>query len=469
MAKVKTKWVCQNCGYETAKYLGKCPDCLSWGSIVEEEICVVNTKTSSLSLQNINNNQKPEMLSSINFNQNDGIKRQKSGIEEFDRVTGGGLVLGSLNLIAGDPGIGKSTLLLQVCSNLAKNGLKLLYVSAEESAVQIKLRANRLNIDSDNLYIFSNTNFELIEKQVNELKPDILIIDSIQTIYKLSLGSVSGTVSQIKECTLSLMQIAKTLNITTIIVGHVTKDGNIAGPKILEHMVDSVFYFEGDKYKSYRMLRCNKNRFGATDELGMFEMEEFGLRQILNPSELFLNKHQKDDKGTSGSVVVATNDGNRPLLVEIESLVGITPYPSPRRVANGEDYNRVLQILAVLEKRVGLNLSKQDVYVNVSGGLNIYEPASDLGIAVAILTCAYDIIFDHKTVLLGEIALSGDIKNVTNIEKRILEAQKLGFSRIIIPKQQNKKFKDYKIKIVEVEKLKDVVKLCIQKKKVDKT
>ena len=372
------------------------------------------------------------MLSSINFNQNDGIKRQKSGIEEFDRVTGGGLVLGSLNLIAGDPGIG-----------------------------------NRLNIDSDNLYIFSNTNFELIEKQVNELKPDILIIDSIQTIYKSSLGSVSGTVSQIKECTLSLMQIAKTLNITTIIVGHVTKDGNIAGPKILEHMVDSVFYFEGDKYKSYRMLRCNKNRFGATDELGMFEMEEFGLRQILNPSELFLNKHQKDDKGTSGSVVVATNDGNRPLLVEIESLVGITPYPSPRRVANGVDYNRVLQILAVLEKRVGLNLSKQDVYVNVSGGLNIYEPASDLGIAVAILTCAYDIIFDPKTVLLGEIALSGDIKNVTNIEKRILEAQKLGFSRIIIPKQQNKKFKDYKIKIVEVEKLKDVVKLCIQKKKVD--
>lgn len=462
MAKVKTKWICQNCGFETAKYLGKCPDCLSWGTIVEEEVCVVNTKKSSLSLHNINNNQKPELLSSINFNQVDGIKRQKSGIDEFDRVTGGGLVFGSLNLIAGDPGIGKSTLLLQVCSNLAKNGLKLLYVSAEESSIQIKLRANRLEINSDNLYIYANTNFELIEKQINELKPDILVIDSIQTIYKSDLGSVSGTVSQIKECTLSLMQIAKTLNITTIIVGHVTKDGNIAGPKILEHMVDSVFYFEGDKYKSYRILRCNKNRFGATDELGMFEMGECGLRQITNPSELFLINHGKDNKnGVSGSVVVATNDGNRPLLVEIEALVGGTPYPSPRRVANGVDYNRLLQILAVLEKRVGLNLSKQDVYVNVSGGLNIYEPSSDLGVAVAILSCAYDVVFDPKSVLLGEIALSGDIKNVNNLEKRILEAQKLGFNRIIIPKQQNKKFKDYKIKIVEVEKLKDVVKLCM--------
>ena len=421
MEKVKTKWICQNCGYETAKYLGKCPDCFSWGTIVEEKVCSQNNKTSSLSIKNFNN-QKPELLSSINFNQIDNIKRQKSGIDEFDRVTGGGLVLGSLNLIAGDPGIGKSTLLLQVCSKLAKNGLKLLYVSAEESAIQIKLRANRLNINSDNLYIYTNTNFELIEMQINDLKPDILVIDSIQTIFKSTLSSVSGTVSQIKECTLSFMQIAKTLNITIIIVGHVTKDGNIAGPKILEHMVDSVFYFEGDKYKSYRILRCNKNRFGATDELGMFEMEEFGLRQILNPSELFLNKHKEDDNGISGSVIVATNDGNRPLLVEIESLVGVTPYPSPRRVANGVDYNRLLQILAVLEKRLGLNLSKQDVYVNVAGGLNIYEPSSDLGIAVAILSCAYDVVFDPKTVLLGEISLSGYIKNVTNIEKRILEA-----------------------------------------------
>src|SRR5574344_1957779 len=357
MAKIKTKWICQSCGYESSGYLGKCPSCGEWGTLVEEfqeEIPQNNSKVAFL------NNVKPTLVKDIQL---DKEVRLSTNISEFDRVLGGGLVQGSLVLIAGDPGIGKSTILLQSSGILSKKNKKILYVSAEESSTQLKLRAKRLDVNSDNLYIYPQTNLENIKIQIDELKPEIVIIDSIQAIYTEEITSTSGSVSQIRECCNELMHIAKSKNVTIVVVGHVTKEGNIAGPKMLEHMVDTVIYFEGDKYKSYRLLRANKNRFGNTSEVGVFEMGEKGLVEVSNPSKLFLN--ELTTTPAPGSVIIAANEGTRPLLVEIQALVGTTPYPNPRRVANGVDFSRVLQILAVLEKRVGLNLSRQDVYVNV--------------------------------------------------------------------------------------------------------
>lgn len=463
MAKVKTKWICQECGYETAGYLGKCPECSTWGSLVEEiqqsfEPQANNSNTSFL------NTQKPSLLNEIELGKE---VRLSTNISEFDRVLGGGLVQGSLVLIAGDPGIGKSTLILQTSGLICKksdssDGKKVLYVSAEESATQIKLRADRLSIDSESLYIYPQTNLEFIKKEIENVKPDVVVVDSIQAIYTQNMSSSAGSVSQIRECCNFLMQMAKNENITVIVIGHVTKDGNIAGPKVLEHMVDTVIYFEGDKYKSYRLLRSMKNRFGNTSEVGIFEMGEKGLVEVNNPSELFLNEHSEIT--TPGSVIISTNEGTRPLLVEIQALVGTTPYPSPRRVTNGVDFSRVLQILAVLEKRVGLSLSKQDVYVNVIGGIEISEPAADLGIALAVATCARDVVVDSHTVIIGEIGLSGEIRAVNNIEKRIKEAQKLGFKKAIIP-SANGKFdeKIMGIEIIKVKRLIDAITACVSK------
>ena len=427
MAKVKSKWICQTCGYETSGYLGKCPDCSSWGTLVEETYSKTPIREASSMADS--RNSAPQLLKDISL---DESIRYTTGILEFDTVLGGGLVMGSLVLVGGDPGIGKSTITLQSCGNLAKNGLKTLYVSAEESAKQIKLRAERLNVDSENLYIFAENNIEEIQKNLTELKPEILIIDSIQAVYNPAITSSPGSVSQVSECCGILMHIAKSRGITVLVIGHVTKDGAIAGPKVLEHMVDTVLYFEGDRYKSYRLLRSIKNRFGSTNEVGVFNMEEGGLVEVSNPSELFLS--ERSNAIAPGSVVIASSEGTRPILVEIQALVGPTSYPSPRRVTTGIEYNRVLQILAVLEKRVGLNLSKQDVYVNAVGGIDIQEPAADLGIALAVATCARNVTVDPETVIIGEIGLSGEIRSVSNLESKINEAYKLGFKKVLVPK-----------------------------------
>ena len=445
MAKIKSKFICQNCGYESAGYLGKCPECSSWSSFVEEVFSAEN-KTPVVDLPDKN---PPMKLNEIEMNSE---IRMSSGISEFDRVLGGGIVQGSLILIAGDPGIGKSTILLQTSGELCRANKKVLYISAEESASQIKLRAERLGIKSESLYIYPQTNFELIKKHIEEMSPDLVIVDSIQAIYTSEIQSSAGSVSQIRECCNSLMGIAKTNNVSIIVIGHVTKEGNIAGPKVLEHMVDTVIQFEGDKYKTYRILRSIKNRFGNTSEVGIFEMGSKGLIEVINPSELFLKEYNQTQ--TPGSTIIVTNEGTRPLLVEIQALVGTTPYPTPRRVANGVDVSRVLQILAVLEKRIGLNLSKQDVYVNVIGGIDVSEPAADLGIALAIITCVRDVVFDSHTAIVGEIGLSGEIRAVNHIEKRITEAQKLGFKRIIIP-ESNEVQDD--IKGIEVLKVKRII------------
>ncbi len=451
MAKTKSKWVCQNCGYETAGYLGKCPECGAWGTLVEE----VEVKNINSEIQPATDNLKPALISDIQIGKEIRIS---TNISEFDRILGGGLVQGSIVLIAGDPGIGKSTILLQTSGELAKQGQKILYVSAEESLGQVKLRANRLGVESDNLYIYPQTNLENIKKQIDDMQPNTVIIDSIQAIYSQSITSSSGSVSQIRECCNILMQIAKIKNITMLIIGHVTKDGNIAGPKILEHMVDTVISFEGDKYKSYRMLRSMKNRFGNTSEVGIFEMGADGLKEVVNPNQLFLNERSQEN--IPGTAIVVTNEGTRPLLVEIQALVGATPYPSPRRVANGVDFGRLLQILAVLEKRVGLNLSKQDVYVNVMGGIDINEPSADLGIALAIATCARDVVVDTQTVIIGEIGLSGEIHPVNNLEKRLNEAAMNGFKKAIIP-YANKDITNPKIQTIPVKKLIEAISACI--------
>lgn len=450
MAKVKSKYVCQNCGYESAGYLGRCPDCGSWSSFVEESTCVEkNTLIEELVLQDT---YPPQKLSDIELNTE---IRTPTNISEFDRVLGGGIVKGSLVLIAGDPGIGKSTILLQTSGEICKTNKKVLYISAEESASQVKLRAERLGVKSDNLYIYAQTNFELIKKHILDLKPELVIVDSIQAIYTSKIQSSAGSVSQIRECCNSLMNIAKTENVSIFVIGHVTKEGNIAGPKVLEHMVDTVIHFEGDKYKTYRILRSIKNRFGNTSEVGIFEMCSDGLREIINPNEVFLKEYNQTQ--APGSTIIVTNEGTRPLLVEIQALVGTTPYPSPRRVANGLDVSRVLQILAVLEKRVGLNLSKQDVYVNVIGGIEVSEPAADLGIAMSIITCVRDVILDNQTALVGEIGLAGEIRAVNNIEKRINEAHKLGFKKIIIPDSNEIQEKFDGIEIIKVKRIIDAL------------
>ncbi len=459
MAKFKSKWICQNCGYESFSYLGKCPDCGRFSTFIEEvvqEKTEVKSKNSSLNFVNLDSLK----YTKIKDVKTDDSIRIKSGMEELDRVLGGGFVEGSLCLLAGDPGIGKSTLILQSANNIAKQGKKILYICAEESTSQVKLRAKRLNADNENIYVTQQNCLEEITKQIEELKPDFLVVDSIQSVFSAQIVSSIGSISQIRECTNILMRIAKQYNVTTIIIGHVTKEGNIAGPKVLEHMVDCVLNFEGEKYKTTRILRGIKNRFGAVFEVGVFNMEDSGLVEIKNPSELFLS--DRENIMTSGSTVIAALEGTRCLLLEVQALTGVSPYPNPRRVARGVEYDRLLQILAVLEKRVGLNLSRSDVYINVIGGIDIIEPAADLSIALAVLTSAKDCIINHKTICLGEIGLNGEIRSVDNLEARLKEAQKLGFERAIIPKINNKtvleRIKKIDIKTYEVSKIPDAIK-----------
>lgn len=459
MAKTKSKWVCQNCGYETVSYLGRCPECNKFGTFVEEVT------------QNVvkNDNQKPSntiqgeiQISKLKEIEIENKIRFSSNIQELDRVLGGGFVQGSLLLLAGDPGIGKSTLVLQTTKSICEikneknENLKVLYVCAEESPIQVKLRAQRLGVDVESLYLTNQVCIDEVINQIEKIKPDFLIVDSIQSVYCANITSTCGSVSQIRECTNVLMRIAKQKNITTIIVGHVTKEGNIAGPKVLEHMVDCVINFEGDKYKQYRILRCIKNRFGTISEVGVFKMEDNGLVEVNSPSQMLLQELQE----ASGSSIVATLEGSRVLLQEIQALVGSTNYTNARRVAVGLEYNRLLQVLAVLEKKVGLNLSKQDVYVNVVGGIDIIEPSYDLALALAIISSIRDIPIAKSTIIIGEVGLLGEIRYVENIEKRLKEAYKLGFKKAIIPKVSNsvsEKIAKIGIEIKQVSKITEAI------------
>lgn len=484
MAKPKTFYVCNECGAESSQWFGKCPACGTYNSL--EEQIAIQSSADVLSRGGLSGWQgthshgksttKPaKPRASLTFDQisDRQIARWESGYTELDRVLGGGVVPGSMVLIGGDPGIGKSTLLLQVSNQLAQK-YRILYVTGEESGQQVKLRASRLGVSKTqdvsrqnlektdqevaedginaDLYVLPETDLEEILKEMDSLRPNLAVIDSIQTIFFPALTSAPGSVAQVRECTAALMKVAKHEDITMLIVGHVTKEGAIAGPKVLEHLVDTVLYFEGDRFASHRLLRTVKNRFGATHEIGIFEMVKNGLREVPNPSELFLGS--RDDPAPGTAIVVAC-EGTRPIVVELQALVSPTSYPSPRRAATGIDYNRLVQILAVLEKRVGIPMSKLDSYVASAGGLNVEEPAVDLGIAVAIVASFRDRIVDPGTILIGEVGLGGQVRSVSQMELRLKEAAKLGFKRAIVPKGQ--KYPDFDIEILAVSKVIDAI------------
>ncbi|WP_062240189.1 DNA repair protein RadA [Fictibacillus sp. FJAT-27399] len=427
MAKNKSVFMCQECGYESPKWMGKCPGCNKWNTMVEEVI-KRDTQTRGLTTSSASGTQqKPQSIVDIKSEQEPRINTHTI---ELNRVLGGGIVPGSLVLVGGDPGIGKSTLLLQTSAKLAQHGQKVLYISGEESVKQTKLRSDRLNISAGDLFVLSETDLDLIEKAVTEINPSVVIIDSIQTVYRPEVTSAPGSVSQVRECTSHFMRIAKTKGIAIFIVGHVTKEGAIAGPRMLEHMVDAVLYFEGERHHTYRILRAVKNRFGSTNEIGVFEMKELGLSEVLNPSEIFLEERSK---GVAGSTVVASLEGTRPMLVEIQALVSPTSFGNPRRMATGIDHNRVSLLMAVLEKRVGLLLQNQDAYLNVAGGVRLDEPAVDLAVAVSIASSFRDAPTRPTDVMIGEVGLTGEVRRVSRIDQRIHEAAKLGFERAIIP------------------------------------
>ncbi|HLS20899.1 MAG TPA: DNA repair protein RadA [Bacillota bacterium] len=424
MAKRKTTFVCQQCGYESLRWMGKCPGCQQWNTLVEE-VMATQSNRHVLGSKGEQTKSKPEKITAI---ESESTTRYLTEMGEFNRVLGGGIVPGSLILIGGDPGIGKSTLLLQISGQLAKNQLPVLYISGEESVQQTKLRADRLNIHEDLLYVLAETNLFNVATHIEKLQPSFVIIDSIQTIYREEVSSAPGSVSQVRECTGELMRIAKTNGIPICIVGHVTKEGAIAGPRMLEHMVDTVLYFEGDRHHAYRMLRGVKNRFGSTNELGIFEMKESGLSEVLNPSELFLEERSQ---GTAGSTVVASMEGTRPVLVEIQALISPSSFGNPRRMATGIDTNRVPLLMAVLEKRVGLMLQNQDAYIKVAGGVKLDEPAIDLAVAVSIASSFRDQPTNPNDIFIGEVGLTGEVRRVSRIEQRVQEAAKLGFKRVI--------------------------------------
>ena len=425
--KQKSQFVCTYCGYSNPKWSGKCPDCGNWNTM--EEVLVQTTqKTSPTPLT-----EKPIFLKDIKNNIED---RYSSQISELDRVLGGGVVKGSLILVGGEPGIGKSTLLMQICNNVEEN---ILYVSGEESYTQIKMRSTRLGVTTDNLKILCNTSLDNVLSVMEEDKPKIVIIDSIHTMCSPLVTSAPGSVSQIKECTMQIMNSAKKNNITVFIVGHVTKEGSIAGPRILEHMVDCVLYFEGDRYNSFRILRAVKNRFGSTNEVGLFEMGDEGLKSISNPAEYLLDKDKIQSPGTC---ITCTMEGTRPIISEIEALVSQTFFPSPRRTASGLDYNRVVLLLAVLEKNCKINLSSYDTYLNFVGGMRLSEPAADLAVSLAVYSTFKDFVIDSSTIALGEVSLTGEIRNVPLCELRVKEAKKLGFKKIIVPYSNYKDLKN---------------------------
>lgn len=427
MAKVKTRttWICQQCGTASPAYLGRCPGCGEWNTMVE----TVDERSSSRSSTR-RRSSGTNALRTLSGIAPEGQARTPVGIAEFNRVLGGGLVPGSLVLIGGDPGIGKSTLILQAAGALAEPGAPVVYVSAEESAQQIKLRADRLGVESDDILVLSETNLEEILSTAEDAKPGLLVVDSIQTVMLDEITSAAGSVSQVRECTSRIMQWAKPRNIPVFVIGHVTKEGTIAGPRVLEHMVDAVLYLEGERFHQYRILRAVKNRFGSTDEVGVFEMIGEGLREVRNPSEAFLEERSQI---APGSTVAVTMEGSRPILVEVQALATASSFSMPRRSANGLDTNRLQLLVAVLQKRVGLGLGTQDVYANVVGGMRIMEPAADLALAVAVASSLKDRPVDPGTVCIGEIGLSGELRSVNHLERRIQEASRLGFRRAIVP------------------------------------
>ena len=427
MAKGKVSvYFCQNCGYESTKWMGQCPGCKEWNTFVEE--VVDRSSGASSKVKKALEEVKPMPLSAISTTDEERIS---TSIKELDRVLGGGIVKGSLVLVGGDPGIGKSTLLLQVCRNLSDKNLDVLYVSGEESLQQIKIRAERIGKFTDDLELLCETNLELIKEVITRKKPKVVIIDSIQTMFSETVASAPGSVSQVREATGVLMQIAKGMGISIFIVGHVTKEGVVAGPRVLEHMVDTVLYFEGDRHESYRILRGVKNRFGSTNEIGVFEMRSVGLVEVENPSEFMLSGKPI---GASGSVVACSMEGSRPILLEIQALVCHTNFGNPRRTATGTDYNRVNILMAVLEKRLGMRLSECDAYVNIAGGIRMNEPAIDLAVVLAVISSYQDKPIDEKTIVFGEVGLSGEVRAVSQAAQRVMEAKKLGFHRVILPK-----------------------------------
>ncbi|MCF0126732.1 MAG: DNA repair protein RadA [Clostridia bacterium] len=449
MAKSKTIFVCSECGNESAKWLGKCPACNSWNSFYEQK--VVENKNKMLGITK-EINIVPQKLNSFEAKE---TFRTSTGFGELDRVLGGGLAKGSLVLLGGEPGIGKSTLILQICDKIKGEG-KVLYVSGEESAEQIKSRADRLGINNDEILFLGETDIEIVNQAIINLNPKLVIIDSIQTMYSDEITAAAGSVSQVREITSQVMRVCKSRAITTIIIGHVTKEGNIAGPRVLEHMVDTVLYLEGERYFSYRILRGVKNRFGSTNEIGMFEMREEGMCEITNPSEILISEREDNP---SGSCIVASMEGSRPILVELQALTSQTVFGYPKRTANGIDYNRLSLLIAVLEKKAGLMLGAQDVYLNVVGGLKINEPAIDLGIMIATASSFKNVPIPKDMFILGEVGLTGEIRRINLIEKRLKEAEKLGFKSCIIPESNKKDLKDkFKLDIIGAKTINEAMK-----------
>lgn len=453
----KTVYFCQECGYESAKWMGQCPGCRAWNTFVEETVSTKKTSSSSGTKVSGNKRQEPVVLKDISLKEDE---RRTSGIGELDRVLGGGIVPGSLVLVGGDPGIGKSTLLLQACRNLANMNTSVLYISGEESLRQIKLRANRIGEFNEKLTLLCETNLETIREVMERKKPDVAVIDSIQTMFHEEISSAPGSVSQVRESTNVLMQIAKGLGISIFIVGHVTKEGNVAGPRVLEHMVDTVLYFEGDRHASYRILRAVKNRFGSTNEIGVFEMRDTGLEEVKNPSEFLLDGRPEN---ASGSVVACSMEGTRPILAEIQALVCQSNFGIPRRTTVGTDFNRVNLLMAVLERKAGVQLASFDAYVNIAGGMKMTEPALDLGICLAIFSSYRDIVIPDNMMAFGEIGLSGEVRAVSMAGQRVQEARKLGFEKVILPEVCRSAVGEVKgIELIYVSQIKDALS-CIRK------
>lgn len=448
MAKAKTVFVCSECGNESPKWLGKCPACNSWNTFYEQKV-EKYTENNKIE-KKINNKPKP-----LNTFVGQEANRTSTGYSELDRVLGGGIVKGSLILLGGEPGIGKSTLILQLCEKVQGEG-KVLYVSGEESAEQIKLRADRLEVKNDDLMFLGETDIDIVKDAIIETNPKLVIIDSIQTMYSDEITAAAGSVSQVREITSQIMRICKSQQITTIIIGHVTKEGNIAGPRVLEHMVDTVLYLEGERYNTYRILRAVKNRFGSTNEIGMFEMRQEGMCEVTNPSNILISER---DGNPSGSCIIASIEGTRPILVEIQALTSQTVFGIPKRTANGIDYNRIAVLMAVIEKRAGLSLGNQDVYINIAGGMKLSEPAIDLGIIATVASAYKNIPIPRDTIVMGEIGLTGEVKRINLIEKRLKEAEKLGFKTCIIPENNKKGLKEeYKLDIIGVKNIGEALK-----------
>ena len=448
MAKMKsaTVYFCQNCGYESSKWMGQCPGCREWNTLVEEVV----TKSSGVRAVHM---VQPTSLNDISMEEEDKLLTHMS---ELDRVLGGGIVPGQLTLVGGDPGIGKSTILLQMCQNLAADGRKILYISGEESLKQIKIRAMRIGEFTDQLKLLCETDLDTVEAVIKQEKPDIVVIDSIQTMYAERVTSAPGSVSQVREATAVFLRLAKSMPVATFIVGHVTKEGTVAGPRVLEHMVDTVLYFEGDRHASYRILRGVKNRFGSTDEIGVFEMRKEGLCEVKNPSAYLLSGRPKN---ASGSIVACAMEGTRPMLIEIQALVCQSNFGIPRRTAVGTDFNRVNLLMAVLEKRLGLRMGQTDAYVNLAGGMRLLEPALDLGIVMALVSSFKNKVISDQTVIFGEVGLSGEVRAVNMAQQRVLEAQKLGFTKCILPSANLDGLSDIpeKMRIVGVSNVADAI------------